>query len=70
MSKNETLREKCPNTEFFLIRISLYRTEYKKIRTRKNAVFGQFSCSKNIEILVFHYIFWLQPTSKMLLKYD
>ena len=35
-----TLNEKCPNTEFFLVRI---QTEYGKIRTRKNSVFGNFS---------------------------
>ena len=35
-----SLREKCPNTEFFLSRIL---TEYGKIRTRKNSVFGHFS---------------------------
>ena len=41
------LREKCPNTEFFLVRIFLYsdyvnlciQSKYWKIRTRKNSVF-------------------------------
>ena len=48
-----TMREKCPNTEFFLIRIFLYlnwyriQSKYSKIRTRKNYVFGHFSCSGN-----------------------
>ena len=35
-----TLREKCPNTAFFLVRI---QSEYGEIRTRKNSVFGHFS---------------------------
>ena len=52
-----SLREKCPNTEFFLVLFSCMRrlnteihsvnlriqSEYRKIRTRKNAVFGHFS---------------------------
>ena len=33
------LREKCPNTELFLVRI---QSEYRKIRTRKDSVFGHF----------------------------
>ena len=45
---------KCPNTEFFLVRIFLYsdwtrilvnlriQSEYRKIRTWKNSVFGHF----------------------------
>ena len=41
------LGEKCLNTEFFLVRIlfSCIRTKYRKIRTRKNFVFGHFSRS-------------------------
>ena len=35
-----SLCEKCPNTEFFLVCI---KSEYRKIRTRKNSVFGHFS---------------------------
>ena len=35
-----TLSEKCPNTEFFMVRI---QAEYGKIWTRKNSVFGHFS---------------------------
>ena len=34
-----SLREKCPNTEFFLVRI---QSECEKIRTWKNSVFGHF----------------------------
>ena len=33
------MREKCPNTELFLVRIWL---EYRKIRTRNNSIFGHF----------------------------
>ena len=53
-----TLREKCPNKEFFPVRIFLIRIEYgdllrespysvriRKIQTRKNSVFGHFSRS-------------------------
>ena len=49
------LREKCPSMKFFLVRIFHSWTEYGdirsiqskcgKIRTRKNPVFGNFSCS-------------------------
>ena len=52
------LRERCPNTELFLVRIFLYldwirrftvnlriQSEYRKIRTRNNSVFGHFSRS-------------------------
>ena len=41
INENLTLHEKCPNTEFFLVRI------FRKIRTRKISVFGQFSRSVN-----------------------
>ena len=40
-----TLREKCPNTEFFLSHIRTEYGEYGKIRTRKDSVFGHFSGS-------------------------
>ena len=36
------LREKCPNTELFLVCIFLY---YKRKRNRNNSVFGHFSRS-------------------------
>ena len=35
-----SMREKKPNTEFLLVRI---QSKYRKIRTRKNSVFGNFS---------------------------
>ena len=48
-----SLREKCPNIEFFLVRIFQHldrvslriQSECEKIRTRKNSVFGHFSRS-------------------------
>ena len=36
------LREKCPNTELFLVRI---HSEYRKIWTKNNCIFGHFSRS-------------------------
>ena len=35
--KQSAMREKCPNTEFLLVQI---QTEYRKIWTRKNSIFG------------------------------
>ena len=40
-----TLRENCPNMEFFLVRIFLYSDWIQEIRIRKNCVFGLFSRS-------------------------
>ena len=55
ISKEETLREKCPNMEFFWSVFSRIRTEYgdlllksvysvqvRENKDQKNAVFGQF----------------------------
>ena len=39
---NTSLREMCPNTKFFLVRI---QSERGKIRARKISVFGHFSRS-------------------------
>ena len=47
-----TLREKCPNTEFFLVRIFLHSNGIQEIRTRKKSVFGRFS-----RVLPFYIIF-------------
>ena len=44
-----TLREKCPNMEFFLVRIFLYSDW---IRTRKNSVFAHFSRSVTYSFLM------------------
>ena len=44
-SMGNTLREKCPYTELFWSVFSCIRTEYRKIRTRNNSVFGHFSRS-------------------------
>ena len=38
LSNIKILLEKCPNTELFLICIFLFRTEYRKIRTRNNSI--------------------------------
>ena len=40
-----SLREKCRNTEFFLVRIFLYSVQIQEIRSRNNSVFGHFSRS-------------------------
>ena len=40
--KNQTLREKCRNTEFFLVLIFLYSVRIQEIQTRKNSVFEHF----------------------------
>ena len=53
-----TLRESCPNTKLFLVRILPHsdwvslriQSECGKIRTRKNFVFGHFSRSARIEL--------------------
>ena len=45
------LGEKCPNTEFFLVRIFFFRTEYRKIQTRNNSVFGHFLRSEKLSYL-------------------
>ena len=39
-SVNDTVRENCPSAELFLARL---QSEYRKIRTRSNSVFGHFS---------------------------
>ena len=47
MRVGATLREKCPNTEFFWSVFSCIQSEYSKIRTGKEYVFGRFSRSTN-----------------------
>ena len=55
-----TQREKCPNTEFFLVRIFPYldpvnlriQSRYKKIRTRKNSLFGYYFSQFQLYILL------------------
>ena len=50
-----TLREKYPNTIFFLVHIFLFQFEYWKIRTKKNSAVGHFlPCviNRNLEILL------------------
>ena len=85
-----TLREKCPNTEFFsgpyfpafgtnteIYGVNLrIQSEYRKIRTRKNSVFGHCSRShNNKQILILKprehlatiEIMWHIPRNLMLL---
>ena len=40
-----SLREKCPNTNFFWYVFSCIQSEYREILTKKNPVFGDFSHS-------------------------
>ena len=42
------LCEKCPNAEFFLVRIFLYSVQIKEISDQKNSVFGHFSRSVHL----------------------
>ena len=39
------MREKCPNTEFFLVRIFLYSVRIQENKDQKNSVFRHFSRS-------------------------
>ena len=48
------LREKCPKRSFFWSVFSFIRTEYRKIRTRKNSVFGHFSRSVGDNFVLLH----------------
>ena len=52
--------EKCPDTELFLVRI---QSEYRKIRTRNNSVFGHFSRSEEFQ----NYL-GLQPKAHFLIQ--
>ena len=53
-----SLREKSPNTEFFWPTFLCIRTEYRKIRTRKNSIFGQFSFSVVHKVTAHFYHFF------------
>ena len=57
-----SLREKCPNTEFFLVRIFLYSVWIQENTDQKNSVFGHFS---NTIIYKdncgFDHIYWINP---------
>ena len=48
----QTLREKCPNTESFLVRT---QSECGKIRARNYSVFGHFLRSESIFICSTHH---------------
>ena len=45
----QTLREICPNTEFFLVRI---QSKCGKIRSKKSFVFGHFSRSETMSLSI------------------
>ena len=56
-----SFREKCPNTEFLLVRIFPYSVQMRENRDQKNSVFGQFSrsgyyCWKNGVRILYHLI--------------
>ena len=59
-----SLREKRANVKFFLVRI---QSEYRKSLTRKNSIFGQFSCSVCVSYF-FISIFQKQPSKNVLNK--
>ena len=44
----ESLRKKCPNTVFFLVRIFLYSVQIQENTGHKNSVFGDFSRSDTV----------------------
>ena len=41
--RKRLLREKCPNTKFFLVRIFLYSVRIQENTGQKNPIFGHFS---------------------------
>ena len=47
ISNQNTLREKFPNRELFLVRIFLYSVQNRKMWTRNNSLFGHFSLSES-----------------------
>ena len=62
--ENQSLREKCPKTDFFFVRIFVFglntkiysvnlciQSEYSKIQSRKTYVFGHFSRSASFFLL-------------------
>ena len=42
----ETMREKCPNTEVFLVRIFLYSVQMQENKDQKKSISGHFSRSE------------------------
>ena len=70
-----SLREECPNTEFFLVRIFLYSVRIqKKTRTRKNSVFGHFSRSDFYIFISWDYDlksdYWQSYSQALTAKYN
>ena len=67
-----SLREMCSNTEFFLVRVFLSSDWYRKIRTRKDSVFGHFSRRVQVSVFLWSWenLFWekaniMLPTRKL-----
>ena len=52
------------NTEIYSLNLRI-QSEYRKIRTRNNSVFGHFSRSVNFGISSFHYLTFLRKEKKM-----
>ena len=73
-SQKSILREKCPYAEFFLVHIFLcsdwirgnirIQSEYRKIRTRKDSVFGHFSRSAMKQYISIHPFLAVTQLSK------
>ena len=65
-SNTGSTASKVSNYGVFLVRIFLYSnwirrfTEYRKTRTRKNYLFGHFSCSDRLKLSI-HYFLKLNP---------
>ena len=45
-----SLREKCPNTELFLVLSALYSVRIQENTDQKNSVFGHFSRSGSVGV--------------------
>ena len=58
----------CTRTEYRdLLRKSPYSSEYRKIWTRENSVFGHFHAVKSINLILEHIFKWKLPLSKPLI---
>ena len=54
----DSLREKCPSMEFFLVRISPYSDRIRENTDQKKSVFGHFSHSVNTAVNKTSYFFF------------
>ena len=62
----DTLREKCPKAEFFLIHIFPYLLQIRENTDHKNSIFGYFSSSDSLNVMcqcevqyVLHVMEWV-----------